>query len=80
MAEILGRYWQILDRSGKKIILLSPLYVGAEFFDLDCQENGSHPCRRQYATDCDQCAWVSNCTDAGFFISSIKIRGLNTSM
>jgi len=25
MAEILGRYWQILDRSGKKIILLSPL-------------------------------------------------------
>jgi len=25
MAEILGRYWQILDRSGKKIILLSSL-------------------------------------------------------
>ena len=25
MAEILGKYWQILDRSGKKIILLSPL-------------------------------------------------------
>ena len=25
MAEILGGYWQILDRSGKKIILLSPL-------------------------------------------------------
>jgi len=25
MAEISGRYWQILDRSGKKIILLSPL-------------------------------------------------------
>jgi len=24
MAEILGGYWQILDRSGKKIILLSP--------------------------------------------------------
>jgi len=24
MAEISGRYWQILDRSGKKIILLSP--------------------------------------------------------
>jgi len=25
IAEILGGYWQILDRSGKKIILLSPL-------------------------------------------------------
>jgi len=25
MVEISGRYWQILDRSGKKIILLSPL-------------------------------------------------------
>jgi len=25
MAEILGRYWQLLDRSGKKIILLSSL-------------------------------------------------------
>ena len=25
MAEILQGYWQILDRSGKKIILLSPL-------------------------------------------------------
>jgi len=25
MTEILGGYWQILDRSGKKIILLSPL-------------------------------------------------------
>ena len=25
MAKILGGYWQILDRSGKKIILLSPL-------------------------------------------------------
>jgi len=25
MAEILGWYWQILDRSGKKIILLLPL-------------------------------------------------------
>jgi len=25
MAEILGGYWQILDRSGKKIIILSPL-------------------------------------------------------
>jgi len=25
MAEILGGYWQILDRSGKKIILLLPL-------------------------------------------------------
>ena len=24
MAEILGGYWQILDRSGKKIVLLSP--------------------------------------------------------
>jgi len=24
MAEILGGYWQILDGSGKKIILLSP--------------------------------------------------------
>jgi len=27
MVEILGWYWQILDRSGKKIILLSPLVV-----------------------------------------------------
>jgi len=27
MAEISGRYWQILDRSGQKIILLSPLTV-----------------------------------------------------
>jgi len=27
MAEILGGYWQILDRSGKKIILLSPLLL-----------------------------------------------------
>jgi len=26
MAEILQGYWQILDRSGKKIILLSPLH------------------------------------------------------
>jgi len=25
MTEILGGYWQILDRSGKKIILLTPL-------------------------------------------------------
>jgi len=25
MAEILGGYWQLLDRSGKKIILLSPM-------------------------------------------------------
>jgi len=25
IAEILGGYWQILDRSGKKIILLSSL-------------------------------------------------------
>jgi len=25
MTESLGGYWQILDRSGKKIILLSPL-------------------------------------------------------
>ena len=27
MAEILGGYWQLLDRSGKKIILLSPLLL-----------------------------------------------------
>ena len=27
MAEIVGVYWQILDRSGKKIIPLSPLYI-----------------------------------------------------
>ena len=27
MAEISGRYWQILDRPGKKIILLSPLVI-----------------------------------------------------
>jgi len=27
MAEILGRYWQILDRSGMKIIVLSPLLI-----------------------------------------------------
>jgi len=27
MAEISGGYWQILDRSGKKIILLSPLGI-----------------------------------------------------
>ena len=27
MAEILGRYWQLLHRSGKKIILLSPLFM-----------------------------------------------------
>jgi len=31
MAEILVGYWQILDRSGKKIILLSPL-PGRQFF------------------------------------------------
>jgi len=28
MTESLGRYWQILHRSGKKIILLSPLQAG----------------------------------------------------
>jgi len=27
MAEILGGYWQMLDGSGKKIILLSPLVL-----------------------------------------------------
>jgi len=27
MAEILGGYWQTLDRSGKTIILLSPLVL-----------------------------------------------------
>jgi len=35
MAEILGRYWQILDRSGKKIILLSPLAVRNTFLVLN---------------------------------------------
>ena len=29
MAEILGRYWQILDRSDKKIILLSSLFTAS---------------------------------------------------
>jgi len=32
MAEILGGYWQILDHSGKKIVLLSPLLL----IDINC--------------------------------------------
>jgi len=32
MDEILGGYWQILDRSGKKIILLSPMDKLQTFF------------------------------------------------
>ena len=36
MAEILGGYWQILDRSGKKIILLSPLDVKHTAGSVSC--------------------------------------------
>ena len=44
MAEISGRYWQILDRSGKKIILLSPLTT-SDIFEvthklLTAKDNG----------------------------------------
>jgi len=29
-----------------------------------------------WKSECDQCAWVSNHTYAGFFSRSIKLRGL----
>jgi len=42
MAEILGGYRQILDRSGKKITLLSPLFLSQSFSNGALVPLGGH--------------------------------------
>jgi len=69
--------WQVMQRDNDMLVAVSHIHL--YFVKRSMSESVAmlpQVGKIHYQRECDQCAWVSNYTYAGFFSCSIKLRGL----